>query len=287
MMVPDLSIVDETFDANISSSYFLSIQASLDGFSFSILDPIRNKYIQFSSYALQDHITEADLPKLTNKVFEENELLNLPFKKVFILIPTRYSTVVPSGLFNHEEASQWLFFTHQVPSNYKVVSSQMKLADAWNIFAIPATLYDIFERQFPEPIIFQQYVPMTESKLAISRPGMGKIQFIINLQKDYFDVVVIENNNLKLCNSFQIKGKNDLLYYTLFIFDQLQLSPSKTDVQITGYHHNFNEIKQTIEKYVKHVKFPGLPSGFQYSYLFKSVPGHRYYNLLTLASCVS
>ena len=70
-MVPDLSIVDETFDANISSSYFLSIQASLDGFSFSILDPIRNKYIQFGSYTFQEHITDADLATLINKIFEE------------------------------------------------------------------------------------------------------------------------------------------------------------------------------------------------------------------------
>ncbi|MGQ1891527.1 DUF3822 family protein [Thermophagus sp. OGC60D27] len=286
-MVPDLSFVDETFDANISSSYFLSIQVCLDGFSFSTLDPVRNKYIQFRHYAFKNSVKKKELPQLTDQLFNESELLNLPFRRVFILIPTRYSTIVPSGLFKPEEASQWLHFTHQVPENYQVSYTQMKLSDGWNVFAIPSDLHSIFQRQFPGPIFFQQYVPMTETKLAISRPGASKTQLIINLQRDYFDVVVIENNNLKLCNSFLIKGENDLIYYTLFVFDQLQLSPIKTELQITGHHPDFNTIKKTLEKYIKHVKQPGLPSGFQYSYLFKEVPGHQFHNLLSMASCVS
>ncbi|MDK2842694.1 MAG: hypothetical protein PWQ17_2200 [Anaerophaga sp.] len=286
-MVPDLSLVDETFDTNITQSYFLSIQVCLDGFSFSILDPVRNKYIQFRYFSFHPKVKESDLPELTNRIFEQNELLNLPYKKVFILIPSRFSTLVPSGLFTPDEAAAWLRFTHEVPENHNVVFSQMKLADAWNIFAIPSHLSDIFKRQFPEPSFFQQYIPMTETKLAISRPGVSKTQLIINLQNNYFDIVVLEKNNLKLSNSFQIRGENDLIYYTLFVFEQLQLLPSNTEVQLIGAHPEFDAIRKTLEKYIKHVKQPGLPSGFQYSYLFKDVPGHRFHNLLSLASCVS
>jgi hypothetical protein len=227
------------------------------------------------------------LPLLTNKIFEQNELLNLPYKKVFILIPSRFSTLVPSGLFTPDEAAEWLRFTHEVPEGHNIMYFQMKLADAWNIFAIPSQLTDIFKRQFPEPNFFQQYIPMTETQLAISRPGGSKTQLIINLQNNYFDIVVLEKNNLKLSNSFQLGGENDLLYYTLFVFEQLQLAPSNTEVRLIGAHQQFNAIRKTLEKYIKSVSQPGLPSGFQYSYLFKDVPGHRFHNLLSLAACVS
>jgi hypothetical protein len=284
-MIPNFSVVDETYDSNITSSYFLSIQASLDGFSFSTLDPVRNKYIQFKHFELKN-IKNEEFTNLIEQIFEQNDLLNLPHKKVFILLPTPYSTLVPSGLFTPEEAEKWLTFTHQVPSNQEIVYTRMKLTDAWNVFAIPETTKELFKRQFPEPMFFHQYIPIAETKLAISRPGIGRNLVIINLQNRYFDLVVLEKNNLKLCNTFEINGETDLIYYTLFVFEQLQLIPTTTEVQLIGSHPDFEKIKQMLAKYIKHVKQPGLPGGFQYSYLFKEIPGHKFYNLLSLPSCV-
>lgn len=284
-MIPDLSVVDETYDTSITSSYFLSIQASLDGFSFCTLDPVRNKYVQFRHFAFKNLTTE-DLPEITEQIFRENDLLNLPYKKVFILIPSTVSTLVPSGLFQANEAHKWLSFTHQISSGNDIAHTDMKMADACTIFTIPEKLKNLFKRQFPEPRFFHQYVPITETKLAVSRPGNSKSQVIINVQNRFFDLVVLEKNNLKLCNTFEINGKEDLIYFTLFVFEQLQISPATADVQFIGYHPAADEIKQMLSKYLKHVKQPGLPSGFQYSYLFKDIPGHQFYNLFSLAGCV-
>ena len=284
-MVPNLSVVDETYDTNITSSYFLSIQVSLDGFSFSTLDPVRNKYIQFKYFSFEK-IKPDELSEVTEQIFEENELLNLPYKRVFVLLPSPFSTLVPSGLFQEKEAGKWLSFTHQLPPEQKIIYTMMRMADACNIFAVPSKLLNLFRRQYPDPRFFHQYVPMTETRLAISRPGAGRNQAIINLQKKYFDLVILEKNNLKLCNSFEINSEEDLIYYTLFVFEQLQLSPTSTEVQLIGAHPDFSKAKKTLGKYIKHVKQPGLPGGFQYSYLFKEVPGHKFHNLLSMASCV-
>ncbi len=284
-MVPDLSVVDETYDTTITSSYFLSIQASLDGFSFCTLDPVRNKYVQFRHFEFRETEEDNFLPAI-EQIFENNELLNLPYKKVFVMVPSPVSTLVPSGLFQQEEAYKWLSFTHQIPLGHDITFSRMKLADAWAIFSLPKRVKELFKRQFPEPAFLHQYVPMTETKLAISRPGSSKTQIIINIQNHFFDLVVLEKNNLKLCNSFEITGEDDLIYYTLFVLDQLQLAPSVSEVLILGSHPRYYEIKKALEKYIKHVKQPGLPSGFQYSYLFRDVPGHKFNNLFSLAGCV-
>jgi hypothetical protein len=284
-MIPDISVVDETYDTTITSSYFLSIQASLDGFSFCTLDPVRNKYVQFRHFKLQN-LTSEELPEIAEQIFEDNDLLNLPYKKVFILVPSPVSTLVPAGLFHAEEAPEWLSFTHQIPSANDIAYTKMKMADACTIFAIPERLKELFKRQFPEPLFFHQYVPMTETKLAISRPGTSKSQIILNIQNHFFDVVVLEKNNLRLCNTFEINGEDDLIYFTLFVFEQLQIPPTTADVQLLGNHPRMGEIKQKLGKYIKHVKQPGLPSGFQYSYLFRDVPGHQFHNLFSLAGCV-
>ncbi|MFO8002590.1 MAG: DUF3822 family protein [Marinilabilia sp.] len=284
-MVPDLSLVDETYDTNITSSYFLSIQACLDGFSFTTLDPVRNKYIQFRHFNFQN-VKNDELPALTEKLFEENELLNLPYKKVFVLIPSPYSTLVPSGVFKPGEAGKWLSFTHQIPSGHKVVYAPMKLSDAWNVFTVPEEMEKLFRRQYPDPVFLHQYIPIAETKLAVSRPGTGRNQVIINLHSKYFDLIVLEKNNLKLCNTFEMNGENDLIYFTLFVFEQLQLTPAGTEIQIVGSHPRKNEILDVLNQYIKQVKQPGLPAGFQYSYLLKEVPAPRFFTLFSLVACV-
>ncbi len=284
-MIPKLSLVDETYDTSITLSYFLSIQVCLDGFSFSTLDPVRNKYIQFKYFSFEK-ATENDLPDISEKIFEQNELLNLPYKKVFVLNPTRFATLVPTGVFKPEEAEKWLNFTHEVPPGYTTLHAQMKLSDAWNIFAIHEKIKELFLRQFPDPVFLHQYIPMTETRLAVSRPGTSRSMVIINLQQKHFDLAVLEKNNLKLCNSYEINGENDLLYFTLLVFDQLQIIPASTEVLVTGKHPQKEVIIGNLKKYIKHVKQPGLPGGFQYSYLFKDVAGDQFQNLLSLPSCV-
>ena len=80
--MPNISIIDETFDENISSSYFLSIQFSLDGFCFCTLDPIRNKYIQFQKQEWSK-LGSSELVLNEFKAFYDSSLiLKLPFRKV-------------------------------------------------------------------------------------------------------------------------------------------------------------------------------------------------------------
>lgn len=284
-MDSEISVIDETFDSTITSSYFLSIQVTLDGFSFCTIDPVRNEYIQFCHFNIQAN----DLSQTTeslDKIFRQSDLLNLPFKKVFVLVSSPYSTLVPSGIFEPANAREWLSFCHTLPPGYDILNTKMKLADAWNVFAIPSGLTELFKRQYREPLFFHHYTPLVETKLAVNRTGKGNNLVLINIQTDSFNLVVLEKNNLKLCNTFKIKGENDLLYFTLFVFDQLRISPRESEVLLSGEHSSFAGIAQMLGVYLKNIENAGLPDGFRYSHVFKEVPGTRFHNLLTVASCV-
>lgn len=284
-MNPEISVIDDTFDSTITSSYFLSIQVALDGFSFCTIDPVRNEYIQFCHLKTETPQKEktADVPE---SVFKQFNLLNLPFKKVFVLYSTPWATLVPSGIFDIRNSREWLSFCHQIPEHHAILHTKMRLADAWNIFAIPQKIVELFQRQFPAPLFFQEYTPMVETKLAINRYGAGQNLVLINLQPDSFNITVLEKNNLKLCNTFKMGGESDLLYFTLFVFEQLKLPPRYTQVLISGQHPSFNSATVQLGKYIKNIKPAELPGNFQYSPGFREVSGARFHNLLSLSSCV-
>ena len=103
-----ISLVDETFDINFTLEYKLSIQLSLDGFSFSILDQIQNKVIYLYHQELFDAEPEFLLKRI-KAIYDESDLLDLPFKKTRIIIvaPNRTS-LVPVDFFQKENSADFV-----------------------------------------------------------------------------------------------------------------------------------------------------------------------------------
>ena len=48
------------------------------------------------------------------------------------------------------------------------------------------------------------------------------------------EIIVIENEKLIFQNSFKVFNSIDILYFTLFCFDQLNLDPNKNEVFLFG-----------------------------------------------------
>jgi hypothetical protein len=278
------SFIDETFDPNISSSYFISIQVNLDGFSFCTLDPVRNKYIQLRHIPFLAHL---DLAAQIEKCFEEVEILNLPFRKTLVLTPSQQSTLVPTGIFDPLLKEEWLKFCIRPEENTRVLFNKVKMADTFNVFAIPESVFAIMTRQFPEPVFFHQHTPIIESNLAAHQSGNDGTALHINLNKDFFDIAAFGKNHLKLCNSFPIKSDNDFIYFVLFVFEQLKLEPSKTEVVLSGWHPEFSILYKHLTNYIHNLKQTELPHHFHYSHHFRENRLNRFHNLLNLATCVS
>ena len=277
------SIVDESFDPGISLSYFLSIQITLDGFSFCTLDPVKNKYIQMQHIRLDSKLP---LVPQVEECFNTIEKLNLPYKKSMVLIPTHISTLVPTPLYNPDDKLQWLSFCHHLPENASVRANKIKLADAINVFVLDEGLEKLLKRQFPDPLIFQQHTPIIEGNLTTNMINSGQTVIAINFENDYFDLMAFQNNNLKLCNSFPIKSDNDFIYFTLFTYEQLKLNPLSTEMIMYGRHPHFQQLSETLSKYIKKVKQNYMPHHFQYSHQFRTLSSTAFYNMLTLPVCV-
>lgn len=276
-------IVDDTFDPSISSSYFLSIQITLDGFSFCTLDPVRNKYIQIQHINFSHQLPHS---KQVEECFETIEKLSLPYKKTMILLPTPVATLVPTPLFDNGDARSWLSFTNTIPENHSVKTNKIKMADVFNIFPVNEIIEQLLKRQFPNPQFFHQYTPIIEGSLTTNMSNSQQTTLFINLAGEYFDLLAFSNNNLKLCNSFPIKSENDFIYFTLFSYEQLKLNPSETEIVLSGSHPQFLQLSAHISKYVRKVKHTSMPHHFQYSHQFREVNNQSFYNLLSLPVCV-
>ena len=76
----EINWTDELFDIKQASNYHLSIQIGLDGFSFCMLDTLRNRYVAFQHIPLVVGKLQF-LPRKIETIFDQEEKLGASFKK--------------------------------------------------------------------------------------------------------------------------------------------------------------------------------------------------------------
>ena len=72
-------LFDETLDINSTSNYEISIQVSLNGFSFCLLDIHRNKFVMLREYKLSGR--DYELSKQIEEIIYKDDFLGKPYHK--------------------------------------------------------------------------------------------------------------------------------------------------------------------------------------------------------------
>ena len=280
----DICFIDKTFDNTQTNNYHLSVQISPDGFFFTVLDIPKGKYIVLSGYNFFIKRPRL-LLKHVKEVFEKEELIKLEYQSVDILYSTRLFTFVPKVLFANGDAESFLSFNNMHENGFATRKNLFQRAEAWCIYDMPQNLSDYLEMAFPNVKLNHNLFPLIEIVLKNNRNSHERQQVHLNFFREYFEIVVVNGSKLVQCNSFNFKTERDILYYVLYVFDQLKLSPENTDLIIHGHLPQVSPVYHLLKKYVRKTAFAKLDNTFQYSYTFSQLPEHYFSSLLSLYKC--
>ena len=279
-------VVDQSFDASITTSYFLSIRSSSGGLSFCVLDPVINTYIAFAHIPFDDR--SSDNIK-TQEVLLKEELLQLPYKKVFFLYESPKATLVPSALYDINRHNELYHLNHSASDEkIEIVSQKIKMADAWNLFGIPQFMYHLVKTQFESVEFYQHYSPFVETCLIDSQQKKQEVVMHIGVHNKFFDLLVVKDRKMTLCNSYAYSNTNDFLYFVLFTFEQLKLEGDKTKVLIHGLHDKQSPLFRELKNYLRQAKITMPTTHFKFSNNMRIKDNDKltFHNLFNLAICV-
>ena len=285
-----LSVIDSGFDINITSSYFLSIQLQLDGFSFCVLDPVSNEYIQFENRTLKfnENIFEVLESELAG-----NDLLVYPYQKVFVLYNTQNYSLIPQAIYQPNTDGKFLNFcfseSNLETKHEDTFCNKVKMADSMCVFKVPTKLTEVLSKYYKNIKYFCQATPFIETALlSTSTLSSPNHHVHINVQplSFYFDIIVISDNNLKMHNTFKYHDQKEFLYFTLFVFEQLKLDTRRTKVFLSGNIEKSSETYSTLKTYIKQVEITDETNHFKFSNIFKSIPLQNHLNLFNIPLCV-
>lgn len=278
-----VNISDEAFNPADSLSCHFSAQVSSTAFAYAILHVAENKYVALKQYSLNvtDNHTIAEVLR---DLAKNEEVFRRTYKSTQFSIINQRSTLVPKPFFSKENQVEYLAFNTKVNDGDSIHHDLLKNIDAYNIYSIPAELENVIRRNFPKATFIHYSSALIESLILGYKNVSDKLVFV-NVRQGEFDVVVLNKRQLAFYNSFSYQATEDLVYFTLFIYEQLKLNPEKEELILLGDIEKNSAIFNLLYKYIRNISFAKRNDSFNYTYGFNYLPQHSHYSLLNQYMC--
>lgn len=272
--------IDETFDINNCNNYILSIQFSLDGFSFAIFEPIVKKFIVVSAYRFIA-ANPFTIKNEIDSIFENESILNYSYKKVFAVYLNNKATITPISLAD-KSVSQYLHDFVFETERDDVVLTRLGANSLKVIFSIPKLLKDQIEHFFPNVEFCSSYCPII--RYASCQFSNNNSQLYVLFNGHQMQLVAIKNKQVEACNAFFIKADSDALYYLLNFVNCLN-ETKNSEVIIMGKSTFDSDLLAKLKNYFEKVKYASLSDGYHVSYTMLKEKPHIYLALIEQALC--
>lgn len=237
----------------------LSIQVRLDGLSFCMLNSSTHEIFWYSR---QDFPKEYNPVKILEKIeiiYQNEKELQRPVDEVVVLFSNDLYSLVPQAYFIEEEASNYLKFNTKILKTDVVAHDSLANNELINVYIPYTNIINYFFDKYGEFEYKHGISVLTEAVLKLSS-GQGTTAYLNNFT-DYFDLVVLKDNKLLLCNTFSYETKEDFIYYLLFTAEQLELDPSAFELCLLGDISKESPLYEIANNYIKNIRF--LNPGFR------------------------
>lgn len=241
----------------------LSIQLSLSGLSFCILQKDINTITALKQFYFDKKLNPFQVLDQLKHTFNSEASLQNNFNNVNIIHDNELSTLVPKPLFKEECLADYLKFNSKILKSDYITYDDITINDSVNVY-VPYTninnyIYDMFGT-----FTFKHVSTVLIEQVLLLEKNSDSTKVYINVSKNHFEIIVINNAELLLYNTFEYNSKEDFIYYILFTLEQLKLNPESTNMVFIGNITENDELYAIAYKYIRHINFGNRYENYNY-----------------------
>jgi hypothetical protein len=198
-------------------------------------------------------------------------------------MPSRKFTLVPAPLYDPGKKEEYFTFNHILDESNTVIVNKLRDPDAYIIFAVSKNLNEIINSSYPGILPYHHIKPLLEH-ISHSRKSVNGNYIHIHVEREFFNLIIFSHNILKFCNTFIYRNINDILYYVMNAFKNLDIKQEET-IFFSGLTEKYDDLSSNFSIYVRNIKFAEPSGTFSFSYVFNDTDLHRYLNLFSAVNC--
>jgi Protein of unknown function (DUF3822) len=239
--------VDESFRKEDFLENILSIQVSLNGFSFCIRRSGDQKLLLFQHSEMK--ISSAPLiARRLEDWLNENEIIQAGYKEVHVTILDTVFTLIPQPIDNEQNRTDFMRLMFDAPVLESFIT-QMENLNIILCYTLPEGLNEVLVRYFPAFRLHH----VVESILQSNRKSQEQNELRLLFEEKDMYLTLLQRDKPVLCNSFRINHANDAVYFILTILKQFHVSTRKLSVLTGGKTRFLKELTTTLSGYFSNI----------------------------------
>ena len=257
----------------------LSIQLSLSGLSFCILDKDANTIKEVKEFRFDKRLNPLEVLDELKELFTKETILNNSFTNITIVHDNDISTLVPKDLFNKNHLADYLKFNSKILKSDFIAYDSIPENNSVNVYVPYININNYIYDKFGDFIFKHVSSVLIESLLKIEKDSTAN-KVYVHVSFNHFEIIIIKDGKLILYNTFAYNSNEDFIYYILFTAEQLNLDPDTLNLVFIGDIAEGDQLYNITYKYIRNISFGNRNDNFKYV----NQPKSKYSNFTLLKS---
>lgn len=248
----------------------------------TFIDTSDNRFVGYDEFYLGEHDRWETAYDDIQTIFRRDKNI---YQKVVVAIIDSLFTLVPNSLFSSEESLAYLKLNHEVSeeNHLTVQENNIESLNSTLVFGFPKRIHELFKQQFAGFQLLHYGSPLLElSGLELS---LQNESFKLHIQYDHFEIIYNKAGKLVFFNRYNYQTVEDLIYYLLYVMEQLQVDRDEIQLEAFGEFEEQSAIFEMLLKYIRKVKIRNRTAEMKYSAVLSELPKHYYFNLFNQYLC--
>jgi hypothetical protein len=277
MAEPGFNILYNVADAswNPHSKSVCNIILSEKKITKVIFDQVKQRFVSLFAAEFETSDPQEKMDLIISAA--ESDLVNRWF------ISLSKTLIVPSVLYE-DNIREKLLDNHQKLEQGDVI-------DAFPVKRIEAELVFAYNRFFSDLMSkagIKQFIPVDAlwlDALYLKFKETTGTQAHINVGDGFISLCIFKDGSLQLYNTYPAITPEEVLYYLMFVMEQLHINPKKDHYYFSGFVKKGDDTFSLLNKYIKNLDAEERPVQFNYSLPVVDVPGHQFFQTYCTALC--
>ncbi len=248
----------------------LSIQISLSGLSFCILQRDTNTILTLKEVSLNKRLNHIQLLDTLKQTLNTEEIIQNNFSAITVLHDNNLSALVPKPLFNEDNLADYLKFNSKILVSDFLATDELVINESINIYVPYVSINNFIYDQFG-PFTYKHVSSILIEEILNFEKNSTTPKIYVNVSSHHFETIIVDKSKLILYNTFDYNSKEDFIYYILFTAEQLKLNPETTDLVFLGAVAKDDAIYNIAYKYIRNISFGKRNDSYNYVNSPKSV----------------
>ena len=286
-MSPIVAIRQDSFDSAQTEQSVLCVEVGKEHLRFAYLDA-KKRLSWLEDFSFPSLLIERSLADNLPAIFQDHPILSAgPWQQVLVTVNSPAFTLIPTPLFRKEYATSYMTLMRgsALPPHEYAHFFEQPNDNFVSVFNVEHRLANYLAGVYPlqNTTFVHQTSAIIRASAAVEQRLVSTQNLLLYFEDEFVTIILRSNHALRYCNRFGFKNPQDLMYYILYVLEELRLEPYSVNILLYGEITPFSDSYTSLSEFLPHMMFGQTPAGMRFNGDFDDLPEHRYLSLYGLS----